>query len=356
MRKLLFLDRDGTLIEEPEDFQVDRLDKLRFKPGVFAALGRLAEAGYELILVTNQDGLGGDAYPQATFDQVQAFLVDAFASQGIHFAATYICPHRPEDGCECRKPQLGLLYDRVADEGWSRRNSAVVGDRETDLALARNLGVRGFRLTGIEGDGLDWSAVAHELLDAPRRATVNRRTRETDITVTVDLDARDPVVIDTGVGFFDHMLEQLAKHGGFALTLTCRGDLEVDEHHTVEDCALALGQALRDALADKRGIGRYGFVLPMDEAEARASLDLSGRPHLEFAARFERERVGGLATELVGHFFQSLVNAMAATLHLQVQGANDHHRVESLFKVTGRALRQAIARGDDAMPSTKGVL
>ena len=356
MRKLLFVDRDGTLIAEPPDFQVDSLHKLQFVPGVFAALTRLVNAGYKLIMVTNQDGLGSETYPQVAFDTVQTFMLDAFASQGIRFDDIRICPHAAGSGCECRKPQVGLLREFLADEGWSRRHSAVIGDRDTDLKLAANLGVQGFKLSGFEGEAMSWAGIAAALLDAPRRAQVRRTTRETDITVQVDIDASEPVGIKTGVGFFDHMLEQLAKHGGFSLQLRCAGDLAVDEHHTVEDCALAIGAALRDALGDKRGIGRYGFVLPMDETEARASLDLSGRPHLTFDAAFTREQVGGLSTELVGHFFLSLCNALGATLHLSVQGENEHHKVEALFKVTGRVLRQALAREGSELPSTKGTL
>ncbi|MFN2300339.1 MAG: bifunctional histidinol-phosphatase/imidazoleglycerol-phosphate dehydratase HisB [Gammaproteobacteria bacterium] len=356
VRKLLFVDRDGTLIEEPDDRQVDRLDKVRLKPGVFAGLGRLAAAGYELVMVTNQDGLGTDGYPQAAFDTVQTFVLDAFASQGIRFADVRVCPHLPANGCACRKPRTGMLHDYLADDGWSRSVSAVVGDRAADVELAANLGVRGFRLTGIDGPGDEWPGVAASLLDAPRRARVERNTRETRISVEVDLDAAEPVALATGIGFLDHMLEQLARHGGFALTLECAGDLDVDEHHSLEDCALALGEALRRALGDKRGIGRYGFLLPMDETQARAALDLSGRPHLSFDAAFARESVGGLATELVPHFFLSFANALGATLHLEVRGDNDHHKVEALFKATGRTLRQALARAGDAVPSTKGAL
>lgn len=309
-----------------------------------AALARFRAAAYRLVLLTDPAADPGPA--------LSAFIDTLTASQGVPFAERRRCSHPAADGCDCALPGIGLVADCIADPSLDRSRSLLVGAGEHIAPLARAMGIQGFDLAG----GSNWTAIAHEVLDRPRRARIRRKTRETDIEVAVDLDASAEPGIRTGIGFFDHMLEQLAKHGGFALQLDCRGDLQVDEHHTVEDCALALGQALREALADKRGIARFGFVLPMDEAEARASLDLSGRPHLDFNAAFDRERVGGLATELVGHFFQSLVNAMAATLHLAVCGDNDHHRVEALFKVTGRVLRQAFAREGDVLPSTKGVL
>jgi imidazoleglycerol-phosphate dehydratase/histidinol-phosphatase len=357
MRKLLFLDRDGTLIAEPPDRQVDHLDKLKLLPDVVHALKRLQDAGYGLVMVSNQDGLGTVAYPQAAFDAVQGFLLELLDTQGIRFEAVRICPHLDSVGCECRKPRVGLLLDYLKDLDWDRVASAMVGDRDTDLKLAENLGVRGFKLAGIEGDGLGWTQLAAELLDAPRRATVTRKTRETGISASVDLDAVAPIHVETGIGFFDHMLEQVAKHGGFALQLSCTGDLHIDEHHTVEDCALVLGEALRKALGDLRGVQRFGFVLPMDEARAEVLLDLSGRPFFKFEGAFPRSDVGGLPTELVPHFFRSLSSTLGATLHIRVEGENAHHMVESAFKGTALALRQACRRGTGLdVPSTKGLL
>lgn len=355
MRKLLFVDRDGTLIGEPDDFQVDSLEKFRLVEGVIPALKRIQDAGWSLVMVTNQDGLGADNYPQAAFDRVQAFLESLFRSQGIVFDAVHVCPHLETDGCDCRKPRLGLLLDYLRD-GFDRARSAVVGDRDTDMALARALGVRGFKLGGIDGEGTDWAAIARELLEAPRRGSAQRSTRETRISAAVDLDDGTTQSIETGIGFFDHMLESLARHGGFSLRLECRGDLHVDEHHTVEDCALALGQALDDALGDRRGIARFGFTLPMDDARASAALDLGGRPYVVFEGKLPRDAIGGLSTEMVPHFFRSLCDTLRMNLHLEVGGENTHHMVEACFKATGRALRQALAREGDAIPSTKGCL
>ncbi|HEX2139143.1 MAG TPA: bifunctional histidinol-phosphatase/imidazoleglycerol-phosphate dehydratase HisB [Woeseiaceae bacterium] len=355
MRKLLFVDRDGTLIREPEDYQVDSLEKFRLVDGVIPALRRFSEAGYALVMVTNQDGLGSGDYPQAAFDRVQAFLENLFASQGIEFEAVHVCPHREHDGCDCRKPRTGLVLEYLRD-GFDRERSAVVGDRETDLELAKALGVRGFKLPGPDGGGSSWDAVARDLLDAPRRSSVTRSTRETRISAAVDLDDDATQSIETGIGFFDHMLESFARHGGFSLRLECTGDLHVDEHHTVEDCALVLGQALDEALGERRGMARFGFTLPMDETLASAALDLGGRPYLVFNGKFPREAVGGLATELVPHFFRSLCDALRMNLHLDVSGENTHHMVEACFKVTGRALRQALVREGNSIPSTKGCL
>jgi imidazoleglycerol-phosphate dehydratase / histidinol-phosphatase len=353
-RPTLFVDRDGTLIEEPSDEQVDRLDKIRLLPGVFAALARLRQAGYHLVMVSNQDGLGSDTYPRAAFDQVQEFLLHLFASQGIEFEAVFICPHRAHEQCECRKPRLGLVDEYLRQHPIDVTRSAMIGDRDSDLAFGRALGVRAVRV-GADPAGTDsWAAVAQQLL--ARRATLERRTRETQIQVAVDLDGGEPSRVDTGIGFFDHMLEQLAKHGGFQLTLSCQGDLHIDEHHTVEDCALALGEAMRRALGDKRGIGRYGFLLPMDESEAQVALDLAGRPYFSFEGRFGREQIGGLPTELVPHFFRSLADSLGAALHLSVRGENSHHMIEACFKGVGRALRPALAREGSELPSTKGTL
>ena len=352
-RKILFVDRDGCLIEEPADEQIDSYEKLALLPGVIAALQRFVAAGYELVMVTNQDGLGTDSFPEPHFTGPHELLLRILASQGIRFSEVLIDRSFPHEGLDTRKPGIGLLRHYLADDGWSRAASAMVGDRETDLELAANLGVRGIR---VGSRGLDWEALAHQLLDAPRTATAMRNTKETRIAVSVDLDRAAEPKVHTGLGFFDHMLEQIGKHGGFALELQCDGDIHIDEHHTIEDCALALGGALRQALGDKRGIGRYGFTLPMDEAQASAALDLSGRPYFVFEGSFPRERVGEVPTELVPHFFRSLCDASGLNLHLSVRGDNAHHMVEACFKVVARTLRQAIRREGSELPSTKGAL
>lgn len=352
-RKLLFVDRDGTLIEEPSDQQVDSYAKLRLVPGVIPALLRLRDAGYAFVMVTNQDGLGTASFPQAAFDGPQALLLDILRSQGIEFAGVHVDPHYAHEHAPTRKPGIGMVLGYLRDGTLDVGRSAMVGDRETDVEFARNLGVRGFRLGG---DVADWGEVADALLRAGRSATVERTTAETRVRVRVDLDREATPTVATGLGFFDHMLEQLGRHGGFALALTCAGDTHVDEHHTVEDSALALGEALAQALGDKRGIARYGFALPMDESRAEALIDLSGRPYFVFEGAFARERIGDLPTELVPHFFRSLADALRATLHLRVAGENTHHMVEACFKVVARALRAAIRRDGEALPSTKGVL
>lgn len=351
-RRILFIDRDGTLIEEPADEQIDSLEKLALVAGVIPALLRLQEAGYEFVIVSNQDGLGTDSYPEADFRAPHEKMHQLFRSQGIVFAAEHIDPHFEHEGSPNRKPGIGMVLDYLKSGDLDLADSWVIGDRETDLQLAENMGIGGFRLGA---DGLTWADITHQLVTRPRTGTVQRTTRETDIRVVVDLDATG-TEIDTGIGFFDHMLDQLASHGGFRLALRCAGDLEIDEHHTVEDCALALGEALNQALGDRRGIGRYGFVLPMDESLAQVTVDLSGRPAFRFEAAFPRDQVGQLSTEMVQHFFASLSQALGAALHLTVTGDNTHHMVEGLFKGAGRALRPALARSGSEMPSTKGML
>jgi len=352
-RRILFIDRDGTLLVEPPDEQVDSLEKLQLVPGVMPALLRLAEAGYEFVIVSNQDGLGTESFPTPHYEAPQQKMIDLFASQGIHFSAVHVDPHFEHQQAPTRKPGIGMVLDYLKSGELDLADSWVIGDRETDLELAANMGIGGLRL----GDGLEsWASIAHFLVKRPRRAAVTRKTRETDIRVAVDLDGGGSSEVATGIGFFDHMLDQLASHGGFRLELSCQGDLEIDEHHTVEDCALALGQALNQALGDRRGIGRYGFVLPMDESLAQVALDLSGRPAFVFEAQFPRDRVGELSTEMVKHFFASLSQSLGAALHLQVQGENTHHMVEALFKGTGRALRPALQRQGSELPSTKGML
>ena len=356
-RPLLFVDRDGTLLEEPADRQIDDYAKLRFVAGCIPALLRLRDAGYRLVMVSNQDGLGTARFPQASFDGPQALLMQLLQSQGIDFDEVLIDRSLPEAPAPTRKPGTALVQHLLRDRGvdWSR--SAVVGDRDTDLRFAANLGVRGFKLASAAfGEGCSWDEVAHALADAPRTATVSRATRETRVCASVDLDHAAEPEVSTGLGFLDHMLAQLGTHSGFALELQCEGDLHVDEHHTVEDCALALGAALREALGGKHGIDRYGFLLPMDEALAEVALDLSGRPRFVFDGTFARERIGDLPTELVPHFFQSLCDASGMTLHLRVRGDNDHHKAEACFKGVARALRQACRRQGATLPSSKGVL
>lgn len=392
-RKILFVDRDGTLIVEPPDQQIDAYGKLALVDGVIAALQRCVAAGYELVMVTNQDGLGTESFPQARFDGPHELMLRIFASQGIRFREVLIDRSFAHEGRDTRKPGTGLVRHFLADDGWSRAQSAMVGDRATDDRFAANLGIRSFRLD--TGDW-DWPAIAHELCAAPRRARIERNTKETRIAVEVDLDRVAEPRVQTGLGFFDHMLEQIGKHGGFALTLECTGDTHIDEHHTIEDSALALGEALRTALGDKRGMGRYGaaaegsglganstagmessdrrddmasplaaapvaITLPMDETIARAALDLSGRAYFVFDGpppdgRFPRDRVGDIPTELVPHFFRSLCDALGANLHLAVRGDNAHHMVEACFKSVARALRAALRREGAELPSTKGAL
>jgi imidazoleglycerol-phosphate dehydratase/histidinol-phosphatase len=359
-RRIVFVDRDGTLIEEPADFQIDAYEKVRFVAGMIPALLRLRDAGFEFVMVTNQDGLGTASFPRENFAGPQNLLLQLLQSQGIAFADVLIDESFEHQNLPTRKPGVGLLLPYLRDRGIDLAACAVVGDRDTDLQLAANLGCRGFRL----GPGHDtWADIAHALADAPRRAKVERITGETRIRVELDLDRAHAPEIATGLGFFDHMLEQLGKHAGIGLLLHCAGDLHIDEHHSVEDSALALGQALREALADKRGIGRYGdsaghgaLTLPMDETLAGAAIDLSGRAFFVFDGVFPRTEVGGLATELVPHFFRSLCDAAGMNLHLQVRGDNAHHMVEACFKAVARALRIAIRRDGRDLPTTKGVL
>ena len=331
----LFIERDGTLIEEPPECQLDSVTKVRFMPGVFAALGELALRRFRLVMVTNLDGSGS----AAAFAAGQQFILEAFRSQGVEFDAV-LSP--------------GLLPNYLRDHAIDPERSAVIGHRNTDLHSAAYLEVRGFTVRRNGTPEETWPAVLHSLI--ARRAEVVRETAETRVAVRVNLDAEQPLKALTAIGFFDHMLEQLAKHAGVALELTAAGDLHVDEHHTVEDSALALGEALRRALGRKEGIARYGFLLPMDEAQAVVALDLSGRPYSEFQGRFPRSTVGTFPTELVPHFFRSLSNALGATIHINVRGENTHHMVEACFKGFGRALRQATRRDGTGIPSTKEVL
>lgn len=360
-RKTAFLDRDGTLIWEPGadhvvPYQINGLDDLRLLPRVLTGLRRLADAGFRLVLVTNQDGLGSDVYPQATFDAVQTKLEEILASEGLAFDAVLVCPHRPEDGCDCRKPQTGLLDGLDFDP----ERSVVVGDRDSDLGLAENLGIRGYRV----GDYPDLAALADAVIaeTSGRSATVVRTTGETSVRLTLRLDGSGRYDGDVANGFLGHLLHLFAAHGLFDLSISADGDTHVDDHHLIEDVGLVLGDALRQALGDRRGIRRYGDALvPMDEVLVAAAVDLGGRFAFGTDYAPERERVGDFSTEMVPHFFQSLAVRAGLALHLRLldPGRNEHHRIEGMIKAFARALRAAAERDDrapSAVPSTKGSL
>lgn len=372
MKRVLFIDRDGTLIEEPADEQVDSLEKLVFMPGVLTALNRIARTGiYELVIVTNQDGLGTSRFPEEAFWPAHEKMLATFRGEGVTFDAVCIDRSFPEDNAPTRKPGTGLLTPYL-DGRYDLNQSFVIGDRITDLHLAKNIGAKGVLIgaastqAALARCGLSetcdllattWEQIAAHVLKRFRAAAVQRTTRETDIRLMLRLDAGGPSVIHTGLHFFDHMLDQLARHGNLAITLNVKGDLQVDEHHTVEDTALALGEAFRQALADKRGLSRYGFCLPMDDCLAQVAIDFGGRPCLVWKAEFRREKIGDMPTELFHHFFKSFSDAAVCNLNIQAEGINEHHKIESIFKAFARAIRLAVALDDTGtIPSTKGLL
>ena len=352
MRKAIFIDRDGTLLREPADEQIDSLDKVSFVPGAISGLKALCGLGYELVMASNQDGLGTPAFPEETFWPAQNFLLNTLKGEGIVFDDILIDRHFPEDNSPCRKPGTGM-FGKYLDGSYDLAASWVIGDRESDLQLAANLGAKGLQV-----GPLSWAQIAEIIRSTERSAAISRKTAETDITLRVDLDGAGASCVDTGVKFLDHMLQQLVTHGGIALELRCKGDLEVDEHHTVEDCAIVLGEALRKALGDKRGIDRYGFALPMDESRAIVLLDFGGRSELVWDVQFTREYVGDMPTELFQHFFKSLANAMQANIYVQARGENNHHLAEGIFKAFARSLKQAVRRNVFSydLPSSKGLL
>ncbi|MEE2683925.1 MAG: bifunctional histidinol-phosphatase/imidazoleglycerol-phosphate dehydratase HisB [Pseudomonadota bacterium] len=353
--KIIFIDRDGTLIEEPKDEQVDSIEKVKLLKNVIPSLLMLKNAGYKFIIVSNQDGLGTNKFPLKKFKEAHQYIIELFLSQGIKFDQEFFCPHKDNDNCKCRKPLTGLLNKFLANSNFDKKLSAVIGDRDTDIELATNLGIRGYKISDEKEDN-NWFDIAHIIANNPRRAEISRATKETNIQVKVDLDIAKEPRIETGIGFFDHMLEQLGKHGGFALEIQCDGDLEIDEHHTVEDVAISIGEAIKEALGNKIGIERYGFVLPMDESEAKVSIDLGGRSYFVFNGKFERDKIGELPTELIPHFFESLSGSMGAAINIDIAGMNTHHMIEACFKCFARALKQAIEKNSNILPTTKGVL
>ncbi len=354
LRKALFIDRDGTIIQEPADEQIDSFDKLQFVPGVLNALSEIrCKTDYEFILVSNQDGLGTNSFPEETFWPVHNFVMQTLKGEGITFEAEHIDRHFPADNAPTRKPGTAMLT-RYMNGDYDLSASYVIGDRDTDVQLAKNIGCRALKL----GEGMDWKRIAEILLVGERYATTRRVTAETDIYVEIYLDNPQVCDISTGLGFFDHMLQQIAHHGGIGLKVKAQGDLHVDEHHTVEDTAIVLGECLRKAVGNKLGLQRYGFSLPMDDCLCSVALDMGGRPWLVWNAEFKRERIGDVPAELFFHFFKSLSDAAAMNLNIQAQGSNEHHKIEGIFKAFSRALRMALRRDTNCLllPSSKGTL
>jgi imidazoleglycerol-phosphate dehydratase / histidinol-phosphatase len=370
MTRLLFIDRDGTLIQEPQNEQVDNFEELRYLPGVFTYLGRIARLlPYELVLVTNQDGLGTPAFPEDTFWPVQNRMMETFEQEGILFSDVLIDKSFESENLPTRKPGIGMLGKYLSGD-YDVANSYVIGDRTTDIRLAANLGCQGIYLGPAEkwnnrvmpGDeehcalkALTWSEIAEFLIKKERSAALHRVTKETDILVKVSLLGEGRANVTTGIGFFNHMIDQLARHSGCDLDVIVKGDLDVDEHHTVEDTAIVLGQAFRQAWGNLKGMNRYGFVLPMDDSQASVSIDLGGRPYLNWNVQFLREKVGELPTELFPHFFRSFADGARCTIHIEATGDNEHHKIEAIFKAMARCLKQALTGDSDGVvPSTKG--
>ncbi len=371
--KLLFIDRDGTIIREPADEQIDSLEKLEFVPFAISSLSRIADSKkFNLVLVSNQDGLGTSSFPEDTFWPAHNKMLKTLEGEGISFSATHIDPSMPEENSPNRKPGTGMLKEYIKN-GFDKVNSYVIGDRLSDVELAKNLGCSAILLNdgsleaALKNAGLedacslissDWNAITEFLLSPQRKATVHRQTKETDIRVSVNLDGKGESRIHTGLGFFDHMLDQIARHGSMDLEISVKGDLHIDEHHTIEDTALALGSCIDKALGDKRGIIRYGFLLPMDDCLAQVAIDFGGRPWLEWDATFNREKIGEMPTEMFLHFFKSFSDNARCNLNIKAEGDNEHHKIEAIFKAFAKAVKMAVRKEKDnsELPSTKGVL
>lgn len=381
MKRVLFIDRDGTLINEaPPTYQLDSYEKLTFYPNMFEYMGRIArEFDYELVMVTNQDGLGTDSFPENTFWPLHNLVMKSLEGEGIHFSEVHIDRTYPKDNAPTRKPGIGMLTGYLNNDGYDIENSYVIGDRITDIQLAKNLGCRGIWLNNdpslgageiadkaasLHKDGTialettKWADIYEYLRLGLRQVVHERNTNETQIKIEVNMDGRGKANIVTGLGFFDHMLEQIARHGKIDLTIRANGDLHIDEHHTIEDTGIALGEAFAKALADKRGMERYGFALPMDEADAKVLIDFGGRNWMVWNASFQRERIGEMPTEMFFHFFKSFSDAAKCNLNIECHGDNEHHKIEAIFKAFAKAIRMAVKRDplSNYLPSTKGVL
>jgi imidazoleglycerol-phosphate dehydratase/histidinol-phosphatase len=379
MKRILFIDRDGTLIKEaPPSYQIDSFDKLDFYPFVFEYMGKMArEFDYELLMVTNQDGLGSSSFPEDSFWPVQNFVIKSFESEGVHFSGVYIDNTFPKDKAPTRKPGTGMLTHYLNNEEYDIENSYVIGDRITDVQLAKNLGCKAIWLNNdpdlggaeisdsrreleevIALETTAWGKIYEFLKLGLRRVIHERNTNETQIKIELNVDGSGKANIVTGLGFFDHMLEQIARHGKMNLTIRANGDLHIDEHHTIEDTGIALGETFAKALADKRGMERYGFALPMDEAEAKVLIDFGGRNWIVWNAEFKRESIGEMPTEMFFHFFKSFSDAAKCNLNIECHGENEHHKIEAIFKAFGKAIRMAVKRDplSNYLPSTKGVL
>ena len=378
MKKILFIDRDGTIVLEPEGYQLDSLEKLEFYPKAFQYLAKIAqEMDYELVMVTNQDGLGTESFPEDTFWPVQNFILRAFENEGVLFDDIFIDHSLPEDNAATRKPRTGMLTKYIDNPEYDLANSFVLGDRLTDVELAKNLGAKAIFMKSEDDLGVaeilskkeeldeviilqstDWKVIYEFLKLEARSATISRKTNETDIYINLNLDGIGKSKIETGIAFFDHMLDQIARHGQMDLEITVKGDLEVDEHHTIEDTAIALGEVFAKALGNKLGIERYGFCLPMDDCLAQVAIDFGGRNWLVWDADFRREKIGEMPTEMFLHFFKSFSDGARANLNIKAEGSNEHHKIEAIFKAFAKAIKAAVKRDPEKMilPSTKGTL
>ncbi|AMR40171.1 bifunctional histidinol-phosphatase/imidazoleglycerol-phosphate dehydratase HisB [Elizabethkingia anophelis] len=377
MKKVLFIDRDGTLVLEPEDYQVDSFTKLEFYPEVFQYLSKIAkELDYELVMVTNQDGLGTDVHPEENFWPVHQFIIKALENEDIYFSKVLIDKTFPSENAPTRKPNTGLLTRYINNPEYDLQNSYVIGDRITDVKLAKNLDSKGIFIANDEELGAEeiskeesleqyialkttsWKAIYEFLKLESRTASVERNTNETKIKINLNLDGTGKSNIQTGLGFFDHMLDQIARHGQMDLDIKVSGDLEVDEHHTIEDTAIVLGEVFSTALGNKLGIERYGFTLPMDDCLAQVAIDFGGRNWLVWDADFKREKIGEMPTEMFYHFFKSFTDGARANLNIKAEGQNEHHKIEAIFKAFAKAIKSAVKRDPEKMilPSTKGML